>query len=660
MLAYHNSQDSFYRNPFGAVPVGENVLIRLSVSSSLKVKRAILRLWKDNEIKIEMRLAKTDKDFFIYEAYASCSTLGLLWYYFIIETYDKTYYYCNNDEQLGGEGVLRDSFGNSYQITVYDKNYKTPDWFKEAIVYQIFVDRFYNGNEDKRIPYRENALFHSNWYETPLYKEDEKSGVYEPKDFFGGNLLGVIKKLNYLRELGISAIYFNPIFKANSNHKYDTGDYSRIDPMFGNNEVFERLCSIAKTMGIRIILDGVFNHTGSDSIYFNKYGRYDSIGAFQSKDSPYFKWYKFIDYPNIYESWWGFDTLPNVNELEESYMDFIIRNDDSICKIWIKKGAKGWRLDVVDEIPDEFLKEFRRAVKDVDSDAVIIGEVWEDASNKESYGKKREYLLGHELDSVMNYPFRNMVIDYILYKKSAKDFKRRILSLYENYPKESFFSLLNLLGSHDVIRILTVLGEAPPESSLSKGERAEYKLPLSGREIAKKRLKLAVLIQMTFPGTPCIYYGDEAGVEGYSDPFNRRTYPWGYEDLNILCYYKKMTRIRNSFDFLKTGEFIPFDYNEDVFGFIRYIENNTDVFNNRMENGIAVILINRSKDKDYKVTIDLRKKKVSRLYDLLNYNNKIKLKDGKLTAVLHPLEGKILSSKQCYPSKKGKRDGYLF
>lgn len=641
-LVYHNSYETFYRNPFGAVAEEEKITIRIKISSLIEVNKIYLRIWKDAEENIEMIKAYSKEGFDIYEAFFIADKTGLMWYQFLIQLNDKTYYYCNNDEMLGGEGILLDFEGKSYQITVYEKDFKTPNWFKEAVAYQIFVDRFFNGNDNGNINVKQNVVIHSNWYETPEYKESPLTGRYEANDFFGGNLLGIIKKLPYLKELGVDVLYLNPIFEAYSNHKYDTGDYTKVDSMFGSNEVFKELCERAKEFGIRIILDGVFNHTGSDSVYFNKYGRYNSIGAYQSKDSPYYKWYRFFEHPDKYECWWGFDTLPCVNELEPSYMDFIIRNEESIVKMWIKYGAKGWRLDVVDEIPDEFLEEFRKEVKRIDSDAVIIGEVWEDASNKISYSKRRRYLLGKELDSVMNYPLRNMIINFIIGRWKAERFYKGIMNIYENYPKECFYSLLNLLGSHDVARILTVLGDAPEGNDMCKDDKAKFKLTYEKREFSKKRLKVAVLLQMTLPGVPCIYYGDEVGLEGYEDPFNRRTFPWGFEENDILEYYIKLIKIRHQNDALKTGEFIPFAINDDVFAFFRYIKNGFDAFNNSKNNGHFLIVVNRNPVESQKVSIDLKDLKNKEAYDILR-ENKIDIEEGYLNLNLNPLEGMILS-----------------
>jgi len=539
--AYHHSQQSFFRNPFGAVPCGRKVSLKLEIRSAVEIEQEAcrLRLWeRETEKLINMKLEKADFEAGMWRQvfqadFVVPSEPCLVWYYFMIALPGEMLFYGNNRELLGGMGELSQNEPPSYQLTVF-RDDPVPDWFKQGIMYQIFVDRFYNGNKENQVQNaKAKSMIHGDWYDTPCYFKDEAGKVIR-WDFFGGNLAGVIAKLPYLKELGISIIYFNPIFEAASNHKYDTGNYRKIDPMFGDEAVFDRLIREASRLGISVILDGVFSHTGSDSIYFNKYGNYPGIGASQSKDSPYYSWYRFRNYPDDYECWWGVEALPNVNEMEPSYREYIISGRDSAVRYWMRKGVKGWRLDVADELPDQFIKELRQAVAEENQQAVLIGEVWEDASHKMSYGEQREYLWGEELHSVTNYPLREILIGYLLGKMDAVTVHRRVMSLYENYPRESFCSLMNLIGSHDRERVLTVLGEAPTGSELTERERESYRLGEEQKKLAGRRLKLLALLQLTFPGVPCIYYGDEAGVEGYADPYNRGTYPWGRENMEIF------------------------------------------------------------------------------------------------------------------------------
>lgn len=570
----HHSQNSFYRSPMGAVAVGTEVMLRISVPEMGSPVSAFVTLIMDNEEKtVYMPYVMMLNGQYIYETTIVTKNPGVIWYYFNIHTTNGTRYYGNNSDNLGGLGAEYDNAPvHSFQITVYDKEYHTPDWFKKSVAYQIFPDRFYNGNEDGSFGGGRTDIIRRKWGDTPYYKEEQFGGEFLSNDVFGGNLKGVIKKLPYLKDLGISVIYLNPIFKAYTNHKYDTGDYMEIDPMFGDETIFRELCSEAKKLGIRIVLDGVFNHTGSDSKYFNKKGTYPTVGAYQSRESPYYGWYSFINYPNEYMSWWGMNTLPQVNEEQESYQEYILTGKDSVVKHWIAAGASGWRLDVVDELPDFFVKKLRKAVHEQDKDAVIIGEVWEDASHKVSYGKLREYFWGDELDSVMNYPLRNALLALAKGFIDANGFHRQLMSLKENYPRETFYALFNILSTHDVTRALTELGDAPDKNAMSRDDKAAFRLSDEKYELAMRRMHLVSAMQILLPGVPCIYYGDEAGMQGYDDPFCRGTYPWGQENERLLAWYKKMIKLRNTNDVFCDGELQTVYRIGQTYGFIRYTD----------------------------------------------------------------------------------------
>lgn len=570
MKLEHNSRKSVYRNPVGAVKTGTNVRIRLAVTEIGLPDSIELIMYRDG--------VKTVKEMHYIEYLCECSVYeanidvgdkpGIIWYYFKVAGSGQCAYYGNNYMNLGGIGQIYEDAPNfSYQITVYEKDYKTPDWFKNSVAYQIFVDRFYNPNGEVKTD--RTDIIKRKWGDTPYYKAEQFGGEYLSNDFFGGTLEGVRRKLPYIADLGIKVIYLNPIFKAYSNHKYDTGDYKTIDPMFGTEEDFKNLCKEADKLGIRIILDGVFNHTGSNSKYFNKDGEYDSVGAYQSKDSKYYSWYRFMDYPKTYESWWGMNTLPQIEEKSKEFRDYILHDNNSVVKRWLKMGASGWRLDVVDELPGFFVKELRKEVKTQKNDAVIIGEVWEDASNKVSYGEQREYFLGKELDSVMNYPFRNMLLDFALGRINAELFDERLMSLKENYPPQAFYSLLNFLSSHDIERILTMLGNVPDRHSVNKDFQASFKLDEHSFNQAKLRLNVVLCMLMTMPGVPCIFYGDEAGVQGYGDPFCRCTYPWGKENKEILAMYKKYIALRNGNKIYRTGEYETIYKVDRVYAYMR-------------------------------------------------------------------------------------------
>ncbi|MCH5188434.1 MAG: glycoside hydrolase family 13 protein [Oscillospiraceae bacterium] len=580
----HNSRKAAYREPMGAVPCGTVVILRTAIES-YAIPDSVECVINDRAVRMYYVMEINNNR--IYECKVEMpQTEGLVWYGFRVEASGEVAWCGNNPEFLGGKGCMyRDKPERFFQITVYDKDYKTPDWMKNAVVYQIFPDRFCRGRDTE---------FHGirrNWGDEPFYRADQFGGEYTSDDFFGGNLSGIKEKLPYLKSLGITAVYLNPIFKSQSNHRYNTGDYETIDPLLGTNEEFSELAGLLRENGIRLILDGVFSHTGDDSRYFNKYGNYDSVGAYQSQDSPYYDWYSFTNWPNVYESWWGFTSLPNTNEMRESYLDYVVRNDDSIVRRWIKNGASGWRLDVADELPDEFIKEIRKSLKEADSDAVLIGEVWEDASNKVSYGRQREYFWGKSLDSVMNYVSRRAILDYLLWG-DAPQFLHRLSALYENYPKEALYTCLNLISTHDVPRALTILSGAPSVDGMNREQQAAYRIPEDALELAKKRMRMAVAIQMTIPGAPCVYYGDEAGVAGYTDPFNRTCYPWGGEDTALLEFHRELIALRNKFKCLRTGDFLGVFSYEDIAIYMRSITGEKDVFGNEAENGTVLVAVN--------------------------------------------------------------------
>ena len=418
------------------------------------------------------------------------------------------------------------------------------------MIYQIFPDRFYrSGQEKKNVP--ADRVLRSDWGGEPSWRPD-KSGRVLNNDYFCGDLVGIKEKLPYLKSLGVRCIYLNPIFEAQSNHRYNTSDYEKIDSILGTEQDLRELCDAAEKFGISIILDGVFSHTGDDSRYFNKCGRYDTIGAYQSEKSPFFSWYSFRTWPYDYKSWWNFETLPEVNEENKSFIDFITGNN-GVARRWLKAGVRGWRLDVADELPDKFLDEFRKSVKAEKSDALILGEVWEDASNKCSYGSRRRYLQGAQLDSVMNYPFSEAILGFIR-SGIVEGFSEKILTVLENYPKCVVDVLMNHIGTHDTMRAITALAG---ESCEGRDRHWQSGRLLSPQQYERgvKLLKLAAVIQYTLPGVPSLYYGDEAGMQGYKDPFNRVCYPWGNENKDLLSFYENLGRIRRGCHCLKEGTY---------------------------------------------------------------------------------------------------------
>ncbi len=638
-ILYHHSHQHFYRSPFGAVPVSETVTLRLSGALLSEALAVQLRLWRDNtgeEVVLMKPVVTQSWEEDAWEvAFIPDNSPGLVWYYFIVTLENSVVYYGNNSKRLGGEGRMMWDIPNSWQITVHRKELQVPEWYLQGIIYQIFPDRFYNGLTGQRVRApKKNSFIYGHWSDKPLYIRDPATNSILRWDFYGGNLEGIIVKLDYLKDLGVSILYLNPIFEAASNHRYDTGDYKKIEPMLGSDKTFQQLCQLAAERGIQVILDGVFSHTGSDSRYFNREENYDTQGAYHSKNSPYYPWYTFKNYPDEYDSWWGIDNMPNVDEMEHSYRNFIIEDEDSVIKRWMNKGAKGWRLDVADELPTPFIREIRSAMKSTDPDAVLIGEVWEDASNKVSYGERRSYLLGEELDSVMNYPFRQIMLAFFLGSMTGEAAADHLMNLYENYPKIYFYSCMNLIGSHDRARILTLLGEAPDEKTITLQEKTDYVLTRKQWQLGKNRLKALIGIQMTFPGVPSIYYGDEVGVEGFTDPSNRKTYPWGSEDQDLLAWTKKMTHVRLQHKAFTKGDWEILQAGCDHLAYKRML--------NDIE--MAIVVVNRNPKKGVVFTEKMDQPCINVFHELVTETD-ITVENDMLRMELPPLSIRILTSK---------------
>ena len=596
MVLKHHTLNPFDRKPQGAVATGGQVRLRLTVEDEQAPVELFLRVWNGDERRYPMRPLGLKDGRMIYEAQIGVGDKPrLLWYRFECEYKGEHVVLGAPGDHTGcGEGVMGSE--ESFQITVYDAAYDTPAWMRDGVMYQIMVDRFCHGEGTDALMHAkdgQNIILHEDWNEMPFLNIAENGDNFA-NDFFGGNLEGVRQKLPYLKQLGVSVLYFNPIFCARTNHKYDTSDYRRVDPMFGDEQALARLCKEAEALGMRVMLDGVFSHVGDDSLYFNRRGTYgEHVGAYRDPDSPYYKWFTFRHWPDDYECWWGFKTLPNVNEMDEDYRRFILEDDDSVVRHWVRKGTSGWRLDVADELPMPFLRELRRQVKGVSRDAAVLGEVWEDASHKVAYGQMRSYVLGDTLDSVMNYPLRDALIAFLMAQKDAAAVAKELSSLAQNYPKPFLYALMNLMGSHDRPRILNVLA-GNDGSDIPRSQRAGHRLSQEERMIGALREQLMLRFVFSVPGMPCIYYGDEAGVEGCADPFCRRTYPWGREDQDMLARYKAMAAMRNGHPVLKTGECAYIAPCSAVLGVIRKNENGKDAFGKKAENACAVTLINRS------------------------------------------------------------------
>ncbi len=565
-----NARDEAYKRPYGAAEAGGTVVFCLYPERYHGVYEASLFIAEDGNdreqrrIPLQWRGLEGCRDH--YEGAYTVPRPGLYWYYFRVSTSHGVFYISRG---YGSKGEMAAELSARFQLTAYDGAYKVPRWFGEGITYNIFPDRFRRTSVPPEDGYPAERHVHKNWGDVPDYRPDKRGEILN-NDFFGGSLRGITEKLDYLASLRVSTLYLNPIFEAFSNHRYDTGDYKKIDPMLGTEEDFATLCAEAAERGIRVMLDGVFNHTGFDSRYFNGRGHYPGQGAHQSKDSPYFDWFDFQEWPDKYSSWWGIYTLPQVREDSPAYIDYIIEGEDSVIRHWLRLGASGWRLDVADELPDWFIQKIDAVVKEEKPDGLVLGEVWEDASNKVAYDERRRYFQGGELDSVMNYPLREAILAFVT-GGTAEHFAERIETLRENYPHDIFYNLMNIIGTHDTPRILSVLGGEPDVWEMDRDYRAYHMLPPGVLEGAKRRLRLAAVLQFTMPGSPCIYYGDEAGMQGYEDPFNRRTYPWGKEDPEILSFYRMLCETRDGSAALRRGDLHFIRMDEGVLVYARCI-----------------------------------------------------------------------------------------
>ena len=532
MSTYFDSRDPACKSPFGAVPCGTEVSFAVFCTDEENIVSGALHVTEEFAGR-EQTVPLTLSGGAWRCVYAAPRRPELAWYRFSLR-------------RRSGETVTL----AQRQLTVYEERGAAPDWFGRGVSYQIFPDRFCRSRVPDPAGLVGDRTVHENWQDTPEFRPDER-GEIRNRDFFGGDLAGIISKLDYLKRLGVTTLYLNPIFEAASNHRYNTADYMAIDPMLGTAEDFRALCREAHARGMRVLLDGVFNHTGSASRYFNADGFYPELGAAQSKDSPYYNWYHFTHWPDSYDAWWGIKTLPAVEENQASYRDFIIRSEDSVVRHWLRCGADGWRLDVADELPDDFIAELRQAMDAEKPDCLLLGEVWEDGSNKIAYDRRRKYLLGRETHGLMNYPFRTAALDWLCGGDAAA-FRESMEQLRENYPSPAFYSAMNFLSTHDTPRILTLLGGEPTPAD--KAERAAARLSPAGRELARRRLMLGALLLYTFPGSPTVYYGDEAGMEGYEDPLNRRAFPWGAEDEELLRWYRKLGQLRGGRPSLQRGD----------------------------------------------------------------------------------------------------------
>lgn len=563
----YNPVDQFYKSVVGAVAEDTPFGIRIQINEVVNPSAVTLRVYGDDGKFCRDYPMKRDGSGNGFVGYVADLSLqkGLYFYYFVMDgvTYERFI------------GMGEDRFPSlyydnvrPYQLSVYKKIYQTPDWLNKGVMYQIFPDRFCaSGNA---VPNEDKIL--RKWGEQPYFREE--NGEVRNRDFFGGDLRGIMSKLSYLAALNVTTVYLNPVFKAYSNHKYDTEDYETIDPMFGTEQDFVELCNQADKTGIRVILDGVFNHVGSSSKYFNREGKYGNGGAYRDKNSPYRDWFLFRE-DGSYDCWWNFRTLPRINAKSVGAQKYFTDDKGIVCK-WIADGASGWRLDVVDEIEDCMLDKIVAAAKAQNPQAAVIGEVWEDASNKVDYGVRRHYLDGSQLDSVMNYPLMKGIIELVRYGNEQL-LAKTVFDIVNNYPAYVRNNLMNILGTHDTVRILTKLAGADLDNC---GKEQMSRVRLSDDEYRQgcKMLKVAAVLQYTFFGFPCVFYGDEVGVEGYKDPFCRACFPWGKENKLLLDFYRRLGELRKLSVFAD-GDFYQIVAEKGVYAFRRNdVNTDTEVF----------------------------------------------------------------------------------
>ena len=595
----HDCRDEKYRQPFGAVTCGSEVKLSFDVESG-KVLNAYLQMYGENqkEILSEKKMKKQKNRFSV--SFRVPEFAGAFRYRFRVETRFGDKYFCA--DHTGFTGTIFGETGEGFRLTVYRADFETPEWFRRSVMYQIFPDRFALGTKAEvrtGVEYHRSLgrkiELHARKNETVKWEASDGEEEYLPNDFYGGTLKAIGGKLSYLKKLGISCIYLNPICESASNHRYDTADYRKVDPILGTEKDFEDLCKKAEKLGIRILLDGVFSHTGADSRYFNKYGSYPETGAFQLADSPYASWYTFEKFPEKYQCWWGFRELPEVNEHDPEWKSFIVTGQDSVMKTWMRRGASGWRIDVADEIPDDVLALMRETVKTEKPDAPIIGEVWEDCVTKTGPEGQRDYALGNSLDSVMNYPFRFALIEFLMKRRSAVSFTELLTSQQMNYPRPLYYALMNLVSSHDVDRIRTALAADRNLHDLSREELAVTEFSEESLEHAVKLEKLAAVIQFSVPGVPCIYYGDEQGMTGTCDPFNRAPFREA-KTSELFDFYASLSEKRNSSEALLSGEVKFLTVSEDVIAILRFLSG---------KNAVCSV-VNRG-EKAEKYSLDFRK-----------------------------------------------------
>ncbi|HYY70417.1 MAG TPA: alpha amylase N-terminal ig-like domain-containing protein, partial [Terriglobales bacterium] len=617
----HDSRDTLYRAPGGAVPAGTTVKIRFRTYHD-DVTGVTLRNYDVNasaEQLIPMQITASDVSCYqdglgshtcdYWEATIKSDKPNNFWYRFIVVDGTDTAYYADDTPALdGGLGAPTASLvDNSYALMFYDPAFKSASWVRNAVIYQIFPDRFRNGrhnNDPKTGDLRYNdPVIRLPWGTLPegycrnysdaatncpwRFSSPGAGNIEKPRgrDYFGGDLKGIDQEMEYLSWLGVNALYLNPIFDSASNHGYDTRDYSKINPYLGTQRDWENLVKHAGEGGTRIILDGVFNHLSSDSPFFDRYHHYSTTGACESAASVFRPWFTFRP-PSLvepspcvpstpgrndtfYNGWAGVDSLPVITKSLPAVQQYFLTAPNSITRYWLKQGASGWRLDVMADgsFPAGYWETFRSVTKQTKSDALIIGELWQKDTTL------LRFLRGDRADATMNYRLRDAVIGLLApqnfdakgfadsgHQLRPSEFAARLQSIREDYPDAAYYSMMNLLDSHDTARLLWVL--TPGGDNLN-----DKQFNNSNLDEGKRRARLASMIQFALPGAPTIYYGDEIGLTGADDPDDRRTYPWEDDadagqntpgqapDYSMRDHYRALIAARRANVALTTGDF---------------------------------------------------------------------------------------------------------
>ena len=562
MRILYDSKEPQYKLPFGTLQPGQDCLLHIHIPTTVDTTAVEIVVQKENgapEKTVPMTLERVCGAYDIYQGNLVLDSCGLYFYYFRITTRTGGFRLFKYGDDTNMEA------GSLWQISCIPADFTTPDWAKGGVIYQVFPDRFHKAGECDLTGKLEPYTVHQQWDEEVSWQPTQE-GLVLNNDFYGGNFRGITEKMDYIASLGTSILYLNPISKSFSSHRYDTGDYKTPDPMLGTEEDFTAMCEAAHAHGIKVVLDGVYSHTGSNSLYFNRDRTFPGEGAYQSQNSPYYSWFTFKNWPNSYKSWWDFDTLPTVDKMHPDFIRYIITEEDSVVAHWLKLGADGFRLDVVDELPDAFVLLLKQRIRQIKPDALLIGEVWEDASNKSAYGVRRRYFVDGILDSAMNYPFREALLHYLWDRDGGYGLKNTVMTIAENYPPQVLLCNMNLLGTHDTPRILTALVD---QFQGSRQEQANRFLTPEQWEQAKEKLLMASFLQFMLPGAPSIYYGDEAGMEGHKDPFNRRTYPWGRENPELMRHFRRLGQMRKEIEALRLGDIRFFSAQDGRVGFTR-------------------------------------------------------------------------------------------